>query len=182
VPARAQHSDSFRAIAPASFKRMLGGPTSTRQCPNRIDNNEVGTASGVDGAVHLDCLPYQSFSREPARSTRVVEREEIQFAFSQEHWLKASARMLLRAGGLCRIGHFVSKRTHRMDDGARHDDFGTSWMVVGHVRLGLDGAGYGRCDSCEQDGGPEHVEFSVSSWGRLTDRAQAAGDPPVGAV
>ena len=90
----------------------------------------------------------------------MVEREEIQFAFSQEHWLKASARMLLRAGGLCRIGHFVSTRTHRMDDGARHDDLGTSWMVVGHVRLGLDGAGYGRCDSSLQIGlllGPQGV-------------------------
>src|SRR5438093_11835661 len=79
---------------------MLGGPTSTRQCPNRIDNNEVGTASGVDGAVHLDCLPYQSFSREPARSTRVVEREEIQFAFSQEHWLQGQRSDAAASRGL----------------------------------------------------------------------------------
>src|SRR5436189_45071 len=84
--------------------------------------------------IHLDCLPHQRCGRDPARSTFVVEREEIQLAFGYEHWLKASARMLLRAG-LRRIGQLVSKPTQRMDDGTRHVDFGTSGMVLGHVRL-----------------------------------------------
>ncbi|PYP35037.1 MAG: hypothetical protein DMD34_14700 [Gemmatimonadetes bacterium] len=88
----------------------------------------------------------------------MVEREEIQLAFGYEHWLKASARMLLRAG-LRRIGQLVSKPTQRMDDGTRHVDFGTSGMVLGHVRLGLDGTGYGHGDSREEDGRPKHEGF-----------------------
>ncbi|HEX2710905.1 MAG TPA: hypothetical protein VHM88_01600 [Candidatus Acidoferrales bacterium] len=74
--------------------------------------------------------------------------------------------MQLRAGGLSRIGHFVSKRTHRMDDGACHDDLGTPWMVVGHVRLGSDRAGYDCGERCKKEDGPEHLEFSVSRWVR----------------
>src|SRR2546430_9291642 len=70
--------------------------------------------------------------------------------------------MLARATGLSGIRYLLRKRAQRIDQGAHHNDLGTSWMVMRRVSLALQGASgsggdsYGEGRRSGDVGGPRH--------------------------
>src|SRR5256886_10688283 len=92
--------------------------------------------------------------------------------------------MLARATGLSGIRYLLRKRAQRIDQGAHHDDLGTSWMVMGRVSLALHGASGSGGDSDGEEGSSEHVESPCNSGppngSRLNRRRKARGRQAAG--
>src|SRR2546429_6252930 len=86
--------------------------------------------------------------------------------------------MLARATGLSGIRYLLRKRAQRIDQGAHHNDLGTSWMVMRRVSLALQGASGSGGESYRGGGRRRHVGAPRPCGGPPPPTLPHPGPPP----